>query len=324
MRCVRLTALVLTLALSAAAAVAGEFRETLDFRTDHMVLHNMVGHVDVVRGGDSFELEIHVRGADADRGTVSIVRGEEDGAQVVRVIYPEDEDTFVYPALGRGKTTIQYRRETSGGRGFWDRLRGAVGGDRVTIKGKGSGLEAWADVTVRVPDGTHAEIMLGAGDIRAEDVRARLNLDTHSGPVEARGIRGDLLCDTGSGAVTVRDVEGRVHVDTGSGSVRGEKLHGPKVLVDTGSGRVILDGVECGKLDVDTGSGGVQAHDVRCEAARIDTGSGGVTLELRAMGRGKYLIDTGSGSVDLTLPRDASCRVACDTGSGGIRIRTAS
>ena len=320
MRTVRRLAVVLAILAVGSLAAAAEFRETVSVRADHLVLRNLVGHVDVVRGGDRFELEIHVQGGDADRSGVRVVQEEEDGAQVVRVLYPEGEDTFIYPPMGRGKTTIQYRRESSRDRGFWDRLRGAVGGERITVKGKGSGYEAWADVTVKVPDGAYAEVFLGAGDIRAQDVRARLNLDTHSGPVEAKGIRGDLVCDTGSGEVAVRDCEGRVHVDTGSGSVRGEKLRGAKVLVDTGSGSVTLEDVECEALDVDTGSGGVEAHDIRTDAARIDTGSGGVTLELRRMGRGKFLIDTGSGSVDLTLPRDASCRVECDTGSGGVKV----
>lgn len=313
-------AVLLALALGAAVAAAAEFRETVRVDGDHLVLRNLVGHVEVVRGGGDFELEIHVRGDDADRGAVRIERDEKDGAQVVMIRYPDDEKTFIYPPMGRGKTTIQFRGQGGGDRGFWDRLRGAIGGERITVKGDGRGFEAWADVTVKVPDGRRADIMLGAGDIEARDVEARLLLDTHSGPVDARKIRGDLTCDTGSGAVSVQDCQGRIHVDTGSGTVRGEDLRGPKVLVDTGSGGVILDGVECEKLDVDTGSGRVEALGVSCDAARIDTGSGSVKLELRRMGGGKYLLDTGSGSVELILPRDASCRVACDTGSGGVTV----
>lgn len=308
------------LALGALAASAEEFRETVRVDGDSCTLINLLGHVEVVRGGNEFEVEIRVRGGDADRESVRILREERDGSDVVRIQFPTDrEDTFIYPPMGKGKTTITFRDESREG-GIWQRLRGAVGGRRLTIKGDGRGFEAWADVTVRVPEGRRAEIRLGAGDVVAEGVRGDLVLDTHSGPIEARDIRGDLVCDTGSGAVRVRDCEGRVHVDTGSGAVQGENLRGPRVLVDTGSGGVILDRVDCEKLDVDTGSGSVKAVDVSCDAASIDTGSGSVRLELRRMGKGKYLLDTGSGGVTLVLPGDASCRVACETGSGGVDV----
>lgn len=308
------------LALGAAVALAGEFRETIKVDGDELTVVNLLGHVDVVRGGGEFVVEVRVQGDDADRDKIRIVQDREDGADIVRIEYPlDEEDTFIYPSLGRGKTQITFRDRSERG-SFWNRLRGAMGGRKVTIKGKGRGFEAWADIVVKVPEGRTAEVRLGAGDITAKDVCADLTLDTHSGPISARKIRGDLVCDTGSGSVEVRDCEGLVHVDTGSGSVTGEKLKGPKVLVDTGSGRVVLDRVECAKLDVDTGSGGVEAAGVACDAARVDTGSGAVRLELLRLGDGKYLIDTGSGGVDLTLPEDASCRVTCDSGSGGVDV----
>lgn len=280
----RLMAISIVL-LAASVSIAGGFEETVRVHADELIVVDLVGHVEVVRGdGDAYEVEVKVRGEDASRDDIEIVVEEKGDAAYVRVLFPVDEHkTFIYPELGRSKTQIRFREsDASGDDSFWNKLANAMGGRKITLKGHGRGYEAWADLVVRVPDGGDATVKIGAGDIEAEEVEADLWLDTHSGPVTAKRIIGDLVCDTGSGTVEVRDCEGTVNVDTGSGGVYGANLIGDKV--------------------------------------HIDTGSGSVVFELLEMGDGKFLVDTGSGGVDLILPDDASCRVSCDTGSGGVRV----
>ncbi len=304
----------------AAFVSAEEFGETVRLDGDEVEIVNLIGHVDVVRGGDEFVVEIEVKGDDARRDDFEFVTERVDGATRLTVVFPvDDERTYIYPPMGRGKSQFTFRDDGNDG-SVWERIAGALGGRKITVKGKGRGYEGWADLTVRIPDGSDAVVKLGCGDIRAEDVSADVTLDTSSGPISAERMRGVLVCDTGSGHVDVADCEGEITVDTGSGHVTGRKLSGGKVLVDTGSGHVELTEVDCRKLDVDTGSGRVEAVKVSCDAARIDTGSGSVHLQLDRMGSGRFLLDTGSGGVTLILPRDASCRVSCDTGSGGIDV----
>ena len=320
-RCLLMLAL---LVLGAAASVqAADFSETVRVDTRELIVVNLVGHVEVVQGdGDEYVVEVNVHGDDADKDNIRVVVEEKGSSTYVRVMFPvEDERRFVYPELGRGKTTINFREnDADDGETGWRKFRNALGGRKITIVGKGKGFEAWADIVVKVPVGGDAAVKLGCGDINASRVSADIVLDTHSGPIKASRINGVLLCDTGSGHVDVSDCEGEITVDTGSGHVSGRNLKGDKVLVDTGSGQVELENIECGKLDVDTGSGRVEALRVTCDAARIDTGSGSVVLQLDSMGDGKFLCDTGSGSIDLILPGNASCRVSCDTGIGGIRV----
>jgi hypothetical protein len=319
----RTAILTALLVFTAAVAVqAADFSETVKVEARELVVVDLVGHVEVVQGGgNQYEVEVNVKGRDASRDDIDVVVEEKGSTTYVRVMFPtEDERRFVYPALGRGKTTINFRENDSADDSGWRKFRNALGGRKITIAGKGKGYEAWADVVVKVPRDGDATVKLGAGDIEADDIQADLVLDTHSGPIKASRIEGVLVCDTGSGHVDVRDCEGEINVDTGSGHVTGSDLKGGKVLIDTGSGRVEIEKVECRKLDIDTGSGRVEARRVTCDAARVDTGSGGVLLQLDSMGDGKFLCDTGSGGVELILPGDASCRVSCDTGSGGIKV----
>ena len=158
-----------------------------------VAVYNLAGRVEVVRGsGSDVMVRIDRGGRDADR--LIVETGEIRGRETLRIIYPDDE--IVYPEMGRGSnTSLSVRNDGTFSDG------GSGRGDRVRIRGRGDGLEAWADLVIEVPAGRSLDVNLAVGE------------------VEAEGVEGDLSIDTGSGAVTVLDVVGSLEVDTGSGSV---------------------------------------------------------------------------------------------------------
>ncbi len=310
------------LLLLASSAIAGEFTENFKLNADELLLISLVGEIKVEpTSGDEFEIRIEVKGDDAsrDRIEIDVDKGRE---AVVRVVFPVDKQRkYVYPRMGRGKSTISFNGDDVDDKSSWlGKIVRGLQSDRITVSGRGKGLEVWADVTVRVPRNRMADIRLGVGGIEAEGVKGDLVLDIHSGSVVANRIEGSVLGDTGSGSIDFSDIEGDVNADTGSGSVVIARCKGDRIHADTGSGQVRVEDVDCEKLHVDTGSGGVTAVRIKTDAVHIDTGSGAVKLELLRMGKGKYIIDTGSGGIDLTMPDDASARVSADTGSGGISV----
>jgi hypothetical protein len=304
----------------ATAAWAGEFTKEFRLDGDALELWDLIGTVKLEAGrGDAFEVAVQVRGEDAEEDLIGFEVDEGGKAHLV-IQFPVDEHReFVYPELGRGsQSTLSLNDWGREGRGGW--LSRIVGGRRIKVSGRGSGLEVWADVTVRVPRGKKVDIRVGVGGIDAAGVAGALNLDTNSGPVAAHDIQGDLVADTGSGSVELENVTGRVSVDTGSGHVTVTQQSGGDLLVDTGSGGVDITDADCRSLEIDTGSGGVEARGIRADRAKIDTGSGGVTLELDRMGDGRFTIDTGSGGIRLVLPDGVSAHVTADTGSGSISV----
>ncbi|MBD3220939.1 DUF4097 family beta strand repeat protein, partial [bacterium] len=302
-----------------APALAGEFERQFQTDARALVLRNLIGQVRVTEtGGDRYEIHVHVRGDDASEDLIRVSLDEGREAELL-VEFPVDEHRdYVYPELGRRSKTTIYQPDGDQDRSWLSRLWNSLGGEKVTIRGSGKGLEVWADVELRVPSGRETEVYLGAGGIASEGVDGDLVLDTHSGGVSVDGHRGELVCDTGSGGVSIADVDGPVLADTGSGSVKVTGQRGGPLKVDTGSGSVSIDGADTPDLFVDTGSGGVRCRAIETDTARIDTGSGSVALHLDRMGTGRFVIDTGSGGVELTLPRDASATISVDTGSGGI------
>jgi hypothetical protein len=315
------SAAVALLVLSLAGPLAAqEFTEsfTLDFTSLHLV--DLVGEVRVLpAAGDAFEVEIAVRGEDAGRDRLTFVVDKDK--RTLRIDFPLDKERdYVYPPLKNGRTTVQFSPDEGERSGFWAHVTAALGGERVTVRGKGRGLQVWADVTVRVPAGRETDVRLGVGRIEAAGLRGDLVLDTSSGSVSAHDVEGSVLADTGSGAVEFLDIRGDASADTGSGEVVMRRCRGDEIKADTGSGDVTIEDVVCKRLVADTGSGGVQATVVDAGSALIDTGSGSVLLQLTRMGDGKFVIDTGSGEVDLVLPRDASCRVTAESGSGGVHV----
>jgi len=293
------------LALLAAAPAQAQERFSIPGRS--VAVYNIAGTVTIERGtGDNVVVEVTRSGRDAaqlrpERRTV-------DGHAALVVRYPDDD--VVYSRLGRGNTTMNVRDD---GTFFGSGQRG----DRVTIRGSGSGTEAHADLRILVPAGRELFLKLGVGSVSAASVDGGLDIDVAAANVQTSSTRGRLVIDTGSGVVRVNGAEGDVAIDTGSGDVEVNDVRGQRLLVDTGSGAVSGRGIHAPAVEVDTGSGSVVLADVSAADVEIDTGSGRVDLDL-ARQADQVVIDTGSGSVRLAVPADFGATLDLDTSSGGI------
>ena len=306
-----LGALALLPALHSPALAA----RTYSLTGDDVAIWNPAGRVKIEpASGSAVEVVVDLLGRDADRVRVSDEPLE--GRPTLRVLYPSSR-SIVYPAMGRwsnSNTTIR-RDGTWGGNSSYG--LGSLFGYRATVKGGGSGTEAWADLIVRVPRGRKVSVHSIAGSGEIHDVDGRVLFDGGSGGAQAERCRGALTLDLGSGSVEVNGFDGDLNVDTGSGSVKVSDVEGPSVRLDTGSGGVTADGITTEDLLVDTGSGSVELTRIDAKRAKVDTGSGGVEMSL--LTRTPDLdIDTGSGSVRVSVPPDLSARLHIETGSGGI------
>ena len=300
-------ALALLPALPAAAAGA----RTYTLTGDDVAIWDPAGEVRFEPAtGNAVEVVVTLMGSDANEVTVS--DQPLNGRPTLRVLYPGY--TVIYPPMGRwsnSNTTVR-------GDGTWGHHNSGWSGHRLTVKGSGSGTEAWADLVVRVPKGRTIAVHSIAGSGELHNVDGRVSFDGGSGGAQAENCRGSLTLDLGSGGVEVNGFKGDLNVDTGSGSVKVNDVAGASVRLDTGSGGVTGDGIVADDLLVDTGSGSVELSRVDAKRAKVDTGSGGVEMSL--LTRSPDLdIDTGSGSVRVSLPTDLSARLHIETGSGGIR-----
>lgn len=272
---------------------------------------NLAGEVRVEPGtGSEVVVEVTRGGADGRKLVVSA-----SGGQLI-VRYPDDE--VVYRGRGRenasrwrGSTTLNVRSDGTFN-GDWN-----GGGRRTQVRTSGSGLEAHADLVVKVPRGKRLEVNLAVGSVDAVDVDADMLLDVHSASVRTSGTKGRLLVDAGSGSTRVENAEGDLEIDTGSGSTTLTGFRGSRVVIDAGSGSVTARDVRAERFSVDVGSGGVTVDALTTEDLLIDTGSGSVRVDLLTVPR-RSGIDTGSGGVTVALPADAGAELDIDTGSGGI------
>jgi len=302
----------LFMALAVALPQVGvQAQEEKQLQGSEVSIYNLAGRVEVVPGtGSDVSVEIVRGGRDARMLEVDV--REVRGRQALIVSYPEDE--VVYPELGRGSRT-QIRVFDDGTFGDSD----SRGRREVQIRGSGDGMEAWADLRIRVPRGKDVAVYLAVGETEVGAVEGDLLIDTGSGAVDARGGSGSLNVDTGSGAVTVGDFRGDLSVDTGSGEVQISGIQGGDVSVDTGSGAVKGTGVGASYFKVDTGSGEISLSGVSAPEIYLDTGSGRVELELLE-DVDELVVDTGSGAVTIRVPANLGAEVEVDTGSGGIDV----
>jgi lia operon protein LiaG len=274
-----------------------------------IAVFNLIGEARVIPGsGSEVLVDVAVGGRDAAK--ISVQTGVIDGRQTLRVVY--DANHLVYPELGAGSNTqISVHKDGT----FGEKL----GGRKVRISGKGSGVEARADLTIYVPSGKSVRVHQAVGEVSARGVTGEVLLHTAAAPVAAEEIRGSLKVDVGSGSVTVRGVDGDVAIDTGSGDVNVQDLRGLHIGIDTGSGQVTGDGIVAPDLAVDTGSGDIELTGVQAKRVALDTGSGAVGIELRE-DVDRVAIDTGSGDVRVGVPASLGAEVRIESGSGDIDI----
>ena len=298
---------LLAVGLLLARPVLGQERVVLS--GDRVAVYNLAGEVEVVPGtGSDVVVEVTRGGGDGDRLEIEV--GEVRGREALRVIYPSDR--VVYSGMGRGSNTnirVQDNGTFFNGRG----------GERVRISGRGSGLEAHANLRITMPAGADVAVYLAAGEGTGNDLEGNLLMHTGSGSVDVSRITGNVELDTGSGSIRVSDVEGDVSADTGSGSIDINGVRGRTLNADTGSGHVEGMDVSVVELSVDTGSGHIRFDRLTATDILCDTGSGSVTLELLSDVE-SLDVDTGSGSVRLTVPETFGAEVEFDTGSGGIDV----
>ncbi len=311
-----LVLLVLPAALHAQQPVE---RYTID--DDAVAIYNLVGAVRLEPGEGGVAVQMTRAGADAAR--LRVAQGEIDGRATLRVLYPEDRINSGKGSRG-SSTTLRVREdgtfgdsdgEHEHGRGSHDR-HGWEEGRKVTIA-SGSGLDARADLVVRVPRGHRVAVYLAVGSVAVTNVDGDLTLDTHEAEVTANGVKGGLRIDVGSGSVRATQIEGDLSVDTGSGSVEVSRVRGRSLSIDTGSGDVTGSDLEAGELSVDTGSGSIRLAGVMSPDLSLETGSGSVTAELRRDIASLH-VETGSGDIAIRAPASLGAEVEIETSSGDI------
>lgn len=296
-------------AVLVAAPLRGQEVERVAGRS--VAIFNLAGHVEIVPGSGS-DVVVRIARGGADAASLQIETGTVRGVSTLRIVYPHDQ--IVYPEMIRGSSTSVTVRE-DGTFSRWSEGRG----DRVQIRERGDGLEAWADLVIEVPAGRELSVYQAVGEVAAEGVEGEVAIDTGSGAVRAVDTSGPLSIDTGSGTVEVRGVAGDLLVETGSGRVDVADVRGGEIAIDTGSGRVTGAGLSAESVTVETGSGAIELQAVAAPAISLDTGSGSIDVELLE-DVDRLHADTGSGSVTVRAPDRLGAVVEIETGSGGIDL----
>ncbi|HTO73938.1 MAG TPA: DUF4097 family beta strand repeat-containing protein [Gemmatimonadales bacterium] len=302
-----LSALIVPAALAIPLVLSAQAAKSYSLSGNRVAIYNLAGKATVEAGSGSATM-VEVSPVGADGAKLTVATGAKGSRQALRVIYPDDD--IIYPVLGRGsRTDVRVDDE-----GYFDDNDHDRYGHRITIRGSGSGLEAHADLKVKVAPGSSVDLHLAAGDVTVTEVNGSLMVSTGSGNVSAAGVKGDLDIDTGSGDVKAERVTGALRIDTGSGNVDARQQSGGRIDIDTGSGDVTLSGAAADDLKVDTGSGEIRIDGASSPRLTLETGSGNVTAAVSGK-VDRISVETGSGDVRLNLPSDFSGRLDIESSS---------
>ena len=307
---------VIALSTLAATALAAQTTEQRSVKGGTVAVYNLVGKLRAIAGsGDAVSVEITRGGRDASR--LKVETGTIRGRETLRIIYPSDQ--IVYPGMAyRSRTSMHVRADGtfSDWNGDDDWRSRSRDQERVDIRSYGDGLEAFADLVVRIPKGQKVELFLGVGRMDIANVEGNISVDVSAAEVDVSGTTGTLSLDTGSGRVAVRDVTGDLYIDTGSGGVTVDRAKGTILNLDSGSGGVQASDMDFREVRADVGSGGLRMYRVKSANVQAETGSGGIVLELLSDVE-RLDVETGSGGATIRVPATLSAEVEAETGSGG-------
>jgi lia operon protein LiaG len=284
-------------------------QERVPISGNNVAIYNLAGRV-VLEAGSGSDVTVDVSRGGGDASQLRIETGRIDDANTLRVVYPSSRVVASFLSSNQ-HTKVRVRDNGT----FSD--HGSDRGSQVTISGEGNGLEAWADLTIKIPSGKAVSVYLAVGRIEATNLDGDIRLDTHSAPVMASDIRGSLDVDVGSGSVDLSRVTGTLRVDTGSGGVKVNDVDSDVIDIDTGSGGVSGGSITAATIGIDTGSGGIELDNVAGDRLAMDTGSGHVRLTLTRVPQ-HIDVDTGSGGVTIRAPNGLNAMIELETGSGSI------
>jgi lia operon protein LiaG len=302
------------------AVLCAQQPERYTLPDDDVAIYNLVGTVRVEPGDGGLTVEVTRAGAEAAR--LRVAQGDIDGRATLRVVYPGDRIRWRADGSSNSSTQLRVRDDGTFGDTGDEHDRGrhadrrSNDGRRVTIS-SGSGLDARADLLIRVPRGREAAVHLAVGSVAVANVDGELTVDASAAPVTATGSKGSLRIDVGSGEVRVSQAEGEVTVSTGSGGVDVSRYHGPSLSINTGSGTVTGTELESDDVSIETGSGEIRLTAVSAPRLSLETGSGGIAAELRR-DVSELQAQTGSGDIAIRAPASLGAAVEIETSSGDI------
>lgn len=278
-----LTAVVLTLATSAAFAAGKDFDRTLNV--------NAAPNVTISTGSGY----IHVR---PDSGTQVHIIGH---VRPSNSWFNNDSESRVQQIVNNPPISQS--------------------GDTVTI-GETHSNDLYRNISidydVTLPRASNIHAGSGSGDVDVQDAGATLKASSGSGNVRAQGIHGPADLQTGSGNIDLQQTAaGDVRAQTGSGSIQLNGVSGG-LKAGTGSGDIEVGGQPTSDWKLDTGSGSIRLN--LGSAARFtlnaSSGSGSIRTAQPIAMQGEINKHHVTGAVNGGGPT-----IRANTGSGDIDIK---
>ena len=236
---------------------------------------------------------------DTDSGSVRVVGGAADGAEIVLTSRRDD---------------LEERYDLS--------FESSGGDATVLVKRRGRLTRWWRNgdsmhFEIRLPRAVEVAVDTAGGRIELTAIDGGVDLRTSGGSIAVEDVRGDVLADTSGGSIDVSEVQGDVHADTSGGSISIDSVTG-EVVADTSGGGISMRDVG-GDIVADTSGGSIDIENAG-GAVRAETSGGPVTVEFApGNDRGGVLSSSGGG---VRAAVDPSVGLDIDASSSGGSVRS--
>ena len=249
---------------------------------------------------------------DADAGTVEIDSWDKNEVNVIVEIDGSDSraEKYVVDFKQEGNTVI---------------VTGKVR-DRNFFKWHVGNLDA--HYTIRLPKKFNSLIKTSGGNVSAQNLTGRCDLNTSGGNIRVSAVNGETIVSTSGGNVDVMDVKGEVDAETSGGNVAIENVTG-NVKGTTSGGDVEFIGID-GRVKGGTSGGSVKVKLTGDnKGVDVETSGGDIDILIKDGTGADVDVETSGGSVDCDMPvtvrgkvRDSELHGKINGGGAPLRAST--
>lgn len=205
----------------------GQKAEKYSVSGREVTVYNLAGTVTIENyDGDVVQVLLSRGGTDAAK--IKVDTDIDDYKGILRITTPGQLVT--YPQVAAQAEPVFVRDDGS--------FAPSLSGREVKIVPEGTGLNAWADLTILVPKKVTLTVNLGAGKIEAKGLVSPLMIGGINGQVTIADHTGGLKVKTVAAAVSVTGGSGKVAVETKTGNITLGNVQNCKTKVWSESGKI--------------------------------------------------------------------------------------
>lgn len=167
-----------------------------------------------------------------------------------------------------------------------------------------------------VPRKTDAEIGVGGGSAKVEDLTGTITTKAAGGSITAAKLAGTIGLHSGGGSIQAETISGDLTAKTAGGSISLKAIEGGKVIASSSGGSIHINGGS-GKFNLHSAGGGIKLEEGKGSVDAHASG-GSIGVQLTEAPKESMTLKTAGGGISLKIPANTSANLDASAAGGSV------